>query len=341
MQEPKTYINTDIDYERDGKQVSYLRLPYSRNTSAWGIIPIPIAVIRNGVGPTVLLTAGNHGDEYEGQITLNNLIRTLEPGHIQGRVIILPALNFPAAMAGRRVSPLDGLNLNRVFPGDPDGTPTRQIADYVTNVILPMIDGFLDLHSGGYSMDFIHTAILYRQNTPALMQRAIEAARAWGFPFCLVLDDLGERRTIDALCRDRGLLKVGTELAGGASVSVDALALAEAGVWRMLKFFGVCVSHPPELKRLHQPAPIMRVTEIVGPESYLFATSSAIFEPNFHLGSEVSKGEIAGWFHYIDEITRDPSPLRFATNGIVAGCRAPGRVAAGDLVAVVVCDMRS
>jgi len=300
MQEPKTYINTDIDYERDGKQVSYLRLPYSRNTSAWGIIPIPIAVVRNGVGPTVLLTAGNHGDEYEGQITLNNLIRTLEPGHIQGRVIILPALNFPAAMAGRRVSPLDGLNLNRVFPGDPDGTPTRQIADYVTNVILPMIDGFLDLHSGGYSMDFIHTAILYRQNTPALMQRAIEAARAWGFPFCLVLDDLGERRTIDALCRDRGLLK-----------------------------------------RLHQPAPIMRVTEIVGPESYLFATSSAIFEPNFHLGSEVSKGEIAGWFHYIDEITRDPSPLRFATNGIVAGCRAPGRVAAGDLVAVVVCDMRS
>ena len=73
-----------------------------------------------------------------------------------------------------------------------------------------MADGFLDLHSGGYSMDFIHTAILYRQNTPELMQRAIEAARVWGFPFCLVLDDLGERRTIDALCRDRGLLKVGT-----------------------------------------------------------------------------------------------------------------------------------
>ena len=123
MSSHRTYINSDIDYERDGKQISILRLPYSRNTSAWGIIPIPIAVIRNGDGPTVLLTAGNHGDEYEGQIALNNLIRNLEPRHLKGRVIILPALNFPAALAGRRVSPIDGLNLNRVFPGDPTGRP--------------------------------------------------------------------------------------------------------------------------------------------------------------------------------------------------------------------------
>jgi hypothetical protein len=93
----RSYITSDIDFERDGKQIARLRLPYSRNTSGWGIIPIPIAVVRNGAGPTVLFTAGNHGDEYEGQITLNNLIRTLEPRHIKGRVIILPAMNYPAA----------------------------------------------------------------------------------------------------------------------------------------------------------------------------------------------------------------------------------------------------
>ena len=51
--------------------------------------------------------AGNHGDEYEGQIALAKLIRELEPEQVQGRVIILPAANLPAAMAGARVSPID------------------------------------------------------------------------------------------------------------------------------------------------------------------------------------------------------------------------------------------
>jgi predicted deacylase len=334
----KSYINTDIDYDRDGKQIGTLRLPYSRNTSAWGIIPIPIAVVRNGEGLTVLLTAGNPGDEYEGQITLNNLIRTLEPAQIRGRVIILPALNFPAAMAGRRVSPVDGLNLNRSFPGDPDGSPTQQIADYVTTVLIPMADAFMDLHSGGYSMHAIPTAIIYRPKTPELLERTIRAAELWGCPIGIVLDDLGERRTIDALCRDRGLLKLGTELAGAGGVSTEALGIAETGMWRLLQYFGVLRAEPPPTRR-PPPAPVpLRLTEITGPECYVYATGNAVFEPNFALGDEVAAGATAGWQHHLDEIERDPVTLRFRKSGMVACSRAPGRVAPGDLVAVVVSE---
>jgi predicted deacylase len=57
--------------------------------------------------------AGNHGDEYEGQVALSKLIRSLEPAEVSGRIIILPSANFPAAMAGMRTSPLDAGNLNR------------------------------------------------------------------------------------------------------------------------------------------------------------------------------------------------------------------------------------
>jgi predicted deacylase len=339
MSPRKSYIATDVDFNRDGKQIATLRLPYSRNTSGWGIIPIPIAVIRNGGGPTVLLTAGNHGDEYEGQITLNNLIRTLEPRHINGRVIILPALNFPAAMAGRRVSPVDGVNLNRAFPGDPDGTPTQQIAHYVTTVLVPMADAIMDLHSGGYSMHMIPAAIIYRPNTAALLDRVIGAARAWGCPLGIVFDDLGERRTFDAICRDLGLLKLGTELAGAGTVSVEALAIAETGIWNLLKYFGVLVAEPPALRHPRpQPVP-MRLTEITGPEAYVYATGSAIFEPNFALGDAAQAGQIAGWQHYLEEIDRDPVPLRFHKSGMVACSRGPGRVDPGDLVALVVNDI--
>ena len=87
----------EVDLSADGKHCGYIQLPHSVHRSAYGWIPIPIASIRNGAGPSVLLMAGNHGDEYEGQVLLCNLIRELTPEQVAGQVIILPMANFPAA----------------------------------------------------------------------------------------------------------------------------------------------------------------------------------------------------------------------------------------------------
>ena len=117
----KSRITSEVDFDRDGKQQGFLRLPHSVHRSAYGWIPIPIIVIKHGTGPTVLLTAANHGDEYEGQIALMKLCRELQPKDVRGRLIMLTATNYPAAIAGTRTSPIDGGNLNRSFPGEPDG----------------------------------------------------------------------------------------------------------------------------------------------------------------------------------------------------------------------------
>ena len=110
-----------VDFDRDGVQHGHLRLPYSRDDSAWGSVMIPIAVIRNGKGPTALLTGGNHGDEYEGPLALFDLARTLDANDVSGAVIIVPAMNYPAFRAGTRTSPIDKGNLNRSFPGNRTG----------------------------------------------------------------------------------------------------------------------------------------------------------------------------------------------------------------------------
>ncbi|MEQ8740644.1 MAG: succinylglutamate desuccinylase/aspartoacylase family protein, partial [Hoeflea sp.] len=96
-----------IPLDEDGEHHGFLKLPYSRDDSAWGSVMIPITVIRNGVGPTALLTGGNHGDEYEGPIALMELAIDLKASDIEGRVIIVPALNYPAFRAGTRTSPID------------------------------------------------------------------------------------------------------------------------------------------------------------------------------------------------------------------------------------------
>src|SRR5215470_8203715 len=111
MQTPRSRLSPEIDLDASGKQTGFLRLPYSVHRSAYGWIPIPIAQISNsggnGNGPKILLMAGNHGDELEGQVALGRLIRELDPGEVHGRLTILPSANFPAAMAGSRTSPLD------------------------------------------------------------------------------------------------------------------------------------------------------------------------------------------------------------------------------------------
>ena len=87
MSEQASKVATSIDFDADGKQHGSFNVPHSRNDSAWGSLRVPITVIKNGTGSTLLFTAGNHGDEYEGQIALMKLARGLESAEIQGRVI--------------------------------------------------------------------------------------------------------------------------------------------------------------------------------------------------------------------------------------------------------------
>ncbi len=178
----RTRITTDVDFDRPGKQLGYLRLIHSDNRHAFSVVPVPLAVIANGNGPTVLLTAGNHGDEYEGQVILQGLIRTLDASRVQGRVIVLPALNYPAVLAAARVSPLDDGNLNRAFPGDADGSPTAAIAHYVESVLLPMAQGAIDIHSGGTATEYAPSVYLHCGGGHALLRRKLDGARAFGAP---------------------------------------------------------------------------------------------------------------------------------------------------------------
>ena len=120
MKFTRTRIEPDIDLAAEGKHFGFLRIPHAVHRSAYGWLPMPVISIKNSDGPRILLMGGNHGDEYEGQIALCKLARSLEPEAMQGHLVVLPMANYPAARAGRRTSPIDEGNLNRSFPGDPN-----------------------------------------------------------------------------------------------------------------------------------------------------------------------------------------------------------------------------
>lgn len=330
----QTLINTDIDFEQPGKQVSVLRLPHSSNASAYGVIAIPIAVLKNAAGPTVMLMAGNHGDEYEGPVTLGKLIRDLDPAIIHGRLIILPAANFPAAMAGLRNSPIDGLNLNRCFPGDPGGSPTQQIAHYIAKVLMPMADALIDLHSGGATLDFIPCANIYRLENGALRERTLGLARAFAAPLTVVFDDRGEERTILATARRLGIPAITTELGGGATLSISGLKLCMVAVRRALAFIGVV---PPD--STEPPPKPTRFVEIRNKSSYVYAPCDGLFEPFHEMGANVVAHTAAGYIHFLDDPERRPVEVPYGQGGLLCMKRPPAKVSRGDCVALVVNDV--
>jgi uncharacterized protein len=329
-----TRIRCFVDFERDGKQVGHLQLPHSSNTSAYGWIGIPICVIKNGTGPTLYLGAGNHGDEYEGQITLVRLIRALDPGRIQGRLIILPAANLPAALAGQRCSPIDDGNLNRSFPGDPDGRPTAAIAHFIERVLFPLCDAAVDLHSGGKTLDYLPSALVRRRGADdPLLAAKLAALKAFRAPIGYLVSDAREDRTLTAAADRAGILGLGTELGGAGTVTLKTLAVAQAGVRNMLAHLGLMAAEPGSAQGDES-----RLMQVGGPEYYVHAPCRGLFEPAFELGDEVAAGQVAGYVHFVDDPARDAVEVRFAGAGTVICKRPILQVERGDCLAHLATD---
>ena len=99
MAQPPTAA--EIDFDTPGFRTGYVRLSHSDDRHAFSVIPVPVAVLVGGQpGPTMFLSGGTHGDEYEGQALLHRLLRATDPAGLTGRLIVMPALNLPAVRAG-------------------------------------------------------------------------------------------------------------------------------------------------------------------------------------------------------------------------------------------------
>lgn len=328
-------LSADIDLTAEGKATGFVRVPHSVHRSAYGWIPIPIVRIKNGDGPNVLMQAGNHGDEWEGQIGLGNLIRSLEPKDITGRLVILPSANFPAAMAGQRTSPIDDGNLNRSFPGNPEGTITEQIAHFIEHVLLPGFDYSFDFHSGGSSLAYIPSALAPRHGDEARMAKVIGMLKAFGAPVSyLAAAPQGGGRTFTSASFRQGVVSMGTELGGGGLVTPHSLKVAQDGMRRVLAHIGLLQGPVPA------PTPT-RLTELGGDDYYVYASDGGLFEPLVDLGAEVRKDQPAARIHFHHTPWREPEILSFKRDGLVLCKRVPARCERGDCLFHLATDLPS
>ncbi|WP_205598499.1 N(2)-acetyl-L-2,4-diaminobutanoate deacetylase DoeB [Halomonas sp. NO4] len=322
-------IAATVDFEADGVQHGFLKLPISSDESAWGAVMIPVTVVKNGAGPTALLTGGNHGDEYEGITALMKLASDLRAEDVQGRVIIVPCMNQPAVMAGKRTSGLDGGNLNRSFPGDPDGTVTEKIADYFTRVMVPMSDVVLDLHSGGRTLDIIPFGASHVLEDAEQQRRALEGAKAFGAPYAMMMFELDAAALFDTVVESQGKIFVATELGGGGTSTPESLAITERGVRNFLIHYGLMAG------KVSMPAEPQVYLDMPDASCYVQSEHTGLLELAFALGERVEKGEAIARVYDLTRSGTPPVTYRAERSGVLAARRHPALVNMGDTIAVI------
>jgi predicted deacylase len=264
---------------RKGGRVNDYKIERNRLTTlaSGEDLNLTLHTIRGGPGPVVGISAGMHGDEPLGVEVLRRLaghLRDCEELH--GTVVLLPVANPLAYERNTRHTPLDHLNLNRLFPGDPDGWLSERIADKIVETFLSRIDAYIDLHSGGAYpvVDYV-----YLTNAPHL-------SRAFGSRL-LFQPEAAYDGTTESYVNSRGIHAVTIELGGGLQNDEGYAVRTLDGLCNMLRTLGV-------LPGPAQPVPeqiLMKELHILRPKR------GGIYVPVIRLdrlGHEVPGGTVLG-----------------------------------------------
>ena len=327
-------VHSTLDLGAPGKRAGHFELSHSDNRLAFSSIRSPLAVVHGGSGPTALICAGNHGDEYEGQIIVRRLFEWLEPADVAGRLVLAPALNMPAIEVANRISPLDGGNLNRAFPGEAYAGPTREIAGFVATQLMPLADLALDLHSGGTGTDYLDAAYLCLSGDAVRDAQTREIATAMGLPYAMVVAPSDTPGDFDGAAHAAGCAMLSCELGGEGKVSLRALEAGWHGVLRVLVHAGI-LRGAAAVRLGVTPAPQTRFLDLGAGSAAVTADHYALAEPLVSIGQAVSAGQIVTRLRNLHRLDDAPIDLRAPVDGIVAIQRSGAIVAPGDHLCVI------
>jgi uncharacterized protein len=314
----------DIDLNAQGKQFGSIAINCSTASSSFSRLETPVVSMRNGSGPRILCLGGVHGDEYIGQVFWSELIRQ-----------ILPAANVASAVAGLRKSPIDDVDLNRILPGDPNGSPTARIAHFIETELIAASDFLIDLHGGTSSNLYLSGPTVTQSDDPERMARLVALLRAFAAPVGYVFGESrgGAGGTLGAT-RRRGIDRLGSEIGGGGMVTIADLDMMRAGVTRVLIHLGVlsdtvAATLPPPC----EPRILRRLSGAEG--GYIYTPIAGLFAPRVEVGATLHAGQLLGEIFLPERPQAEPTPIFSPRDGVLMTRRRQGRTLPGDTLLVV------
>ncbi|MCI0337911.1 MAG: M14 family metallopeptidase [Acidobacteria bacterium] len=256
---------------------------------------IPISVIHGArPGPVFALIAGNHGYEYTSIIALQRLLPQLDPKQISGTVVMVHVANMPSFLK-RTIyySPVDGKNLNRVYPGKVDGTVSERIAYQITREVIDRSDYLIDLHCGDGNESLRPYSYWDVQNDgpggPAVIEKSKQMALAFGLDH-IVMDrerptDPNKSVYCSTTATTRGKPAITTESGGLGMTDNESIARIERGVLSVMR----------HLKMIEGAPQMVEHPIFIDRNAVLRSDVTGIFYPLLERGQTVAKGTLMGY----------------------------------------------
>lgn len=290
---------------------------------------IPVTLIHGAkAGPVLGLVAGTHGYEYAPIVAMQRFPAKVDPKELAGTIIIVHVANMPSFL-GRTVyySPVDGKNLNRVYPGKADGTLSERIAEAITREVVDKSDYVVDLHCGDGNEALRPYSYWMTSGTPEVNAKSREMTLAFGLDH-IVIDN--ERSSDPAksvytanTAITRGKPAITTETGGMGQVDAESVELAEAGVFNLLRHFKMLPGDP---QRTEHPIWIDRNEVLRAPET---GTFHARVKP----GLTIAEGAVLGVL--TDFFGKTIQEVRAPFSGVILYVVATPPVSQGEPLAMV------
>jgi uncharacterized protein len=254
-------------------------------------VPI-VELTGNQDGPLLTVLAGVHGCEYVPMAAVRRWTRALADRDLHGSVRAVPVLNLSAFRARTPfVVPEDGKNLNRCFPGDPDGTAAQRLAHAVFTQLIAGSDALIDVHCGDM-VEALEPFAIY--DAGEAEDRAREMAIAYGLGY-VIREEPGPDRAVSGMTSTAaagiGIPAIIAEAGQCGIVDEDSVAAQVRGLDRILHLLGMTGGPPPE------PA---REPTFLGRFLWLYSTAAGWWEPEVRTGEQVAEGQLIGTVTSLD-----------------------------------------
>jgi predicted deacylase len=307
------YDFAKLDFDTPGKR--HYQLAFHLD-SAWGYSLVPITVIRGeSSGPVGLAVfGGTHGNEYEGQIAVKRLCRSLAADEVHGLVILMPQLSESACRAGTRLSPLDGVNMNRAFPGNARGSISYRIAHFVKTAVFPRVRVVIDIHAGGREAVFPLCTSFHKLPNAAQFAEIARAARLFDTPFLFVYSRQMSSGLLTDEAEDEGKIAIGGEFGAGEGVSAEGVRHAYEGSLNVMRHYGLlsspvsAIAGPPRRQRPVQAPDLV---------DYRPCPRDGIWEPLAAPGDDVEGDQLLGYLHDFSDHSAPPLEIRAHRAGVL------------------------
>ena len=239
-------------------------------------VEIPYFVLRGAkTGPTLLVTAGVHGAEYASIEAANRLVQFGLEG-LSGTLIVLPIVN-PLGFFARSiyVNPIDGKNLNRMFPGKADGSFAERLAHWLTETFITQADAYIDLHGGDLVEALTPFTIFQKNHVPSQ-----ELAEVFGIE--LLVESDSDIMTFTAGAA-RGVPSILAEASGQGLWPEEEVERLRSGVERVMQHLGMLSGNPHS-----------KTSRLLTEFAWLSSEHSGLWYPQASAGDKVQSGQGVG-----------------------------------------------